>query len=133
MNTNNLHDLTHRRMASAGLSKWIEPCRLLLEHFSGLERIIEHHEELPSRVILAAMRTAIQQPSHIRQACLRKHLSQLPLFEYRAAASSEIWHPLVEPLEQFQLRHNGKVHFWRAWQGHPKPEEVAEWLSHRVS
>ena len=60
MNTNNLHDLTHRRMDSAGLGRWIEPCRILLEHFSGIEHIIECQEELPSRVVLAAMRAAIR-------------------------------------------------------------------------
>jgi hypothetical protein len=129
MNTNNLHDLTHRRMDSAGLGRWIEPCRILLEHFSGIERVIECPEELPSRVVLAAMRAAIQQPSPMRYAYLRRCLSRLPLFEYRAAAAAEIWHPLEEPLERFHLRHHGKVHFWRAWEGHPSPDEVTAWLS----
>lgn len=129
MNTDNLHDLTHRRMDSAGLSGWLEPCRILLEHFSGIEHIIECPEEFPSQAILAAMQSAIQQPNHMRRACLRRHLARLHLFEYRAAGGAEIWHPLAEPLERFHLRHHGKVHFWRAWDGHPSPDEVTAWLS----
>lgn len=92
-----------------------------------------------------------------RQAAILRHqLCRLPLFEYRAAATREMWHPLAEPLEHFLRRHDNAVQLmqaipglppsgglgasnpapggivWREWAPWPQPEEVSEWLDRWV-
>jgi len=116
----------------AGLGPWIEPCRVLLEHLRGLERVIEDPDELPSAVVLGALRAAIAAPGPRQATILRHQLCRLPLFEYRAAAAGEMWHPLVVPLEDFLKRHGNAVHFWRDWAPWPRPEEVSKWLEQWV-
>ena len=116
-------------MEPSGLGGWIEPCRILLEHFPGIEHIIESPDQPPSQTALAAMRTAIEQAERLGQTCICGQLSYLPLLEYRVAARFEIRHPFRESLVRFHLRYCGKVHFRRAWQGYPSPDRVTAWLS----
>ncbi len=132
MNTSSACPITLSQIHQAGLGPWIEPCRVILEHVSGLERVIESPDELPSAAVLSALRTAMAAPLPRQAAILRHQLCRLSLFEYRAAAAREMWHPLAEPLEQFLERHGKAVHFWREWVPWPRPEEVSVWLDQWV-
>lgn len=96
MNTSSAYPITIAQIHQVSLDPWIKHCRVILEQFGGLERVIESPEELPS------------------------------------ATASEMWHPLTEPLENFNNRHDKAVHFWRERVPWPSPVDFRGWLDQWV-
>lgn len=132
MGTPFVSDIALADIHEAGIIRWIEPCRMLLEHYSGLERVINELTDLPSPVVLDALRTALAAPPMRRAAILRHRLCHLPLFKYHAAAAGEMWDPLTVALEHFAGRHNNAVHVWRDQAPWPSPIDVSRWLDRWV-
>ena len=120
-------------LADCGLERWIPPCRTLAYNFQSLEQIIELPADYPAVIIADAIADALstQDETH-KPDVLRQRLSQLPLFEYRVVANSDLWNPLHESLTDFRQRHDTPLRFWHERFRMPDTRQVSAWLDQWV-